>query len=327
MLNRLLVFLPLSMAQDSWHEGYSSEPDSHSTSYSPSRKTESTPTRTSVPESHVEPSSDDIPLWTLAKNRTLASPLSSDDMPLCSPVTPRCGPVSRHQYQPLPSLYAAMFSSTSANGRHQRPRSSSHSIILTPNAEKKLVDQKRADRRRETLSKAYRADVKVAEMAAQAEKEEKEAIFNQALSVLKEGKCTLVELLLYVFNPTTILPTDWRWRGFFMHKAMVRQLFDIWTSGSYRRTAGRFLSGWAVEFVESIVNDEAKLIAKKGILSKTKKVIDEAFFLGYSVTSLTDKLESAAPAVFKILTAFSTTTRQKTQLTAKWLEKKRIVSS
>ncbi|KIM45742.1 hypothetical protein M413DRAFT_24874 [Hebeloma cylindrosporum] len=77
--------------------------------------------------------------------------------------------------------------------------------------------------------------------------------------------------------------------------------------------------------VQKIAGEEAGAISREGILSKTNKVINEAFFLDYSISGLTSTLRSLAPNFFSLLDAFSITSRQKSQLSEKWAEKKRIM--
>jgi hypothetical protein len=62
-----------------------------------------------------------------------------------------------------------------------------------------------------------------------------------------------------------------------------------------------------------------------GILSKTKNIVNERFFLDFSLTDLVRTIRGMAPTVFKVFDSFSTTTRQLNKASEKFLEKKELV--
>jgi hypothetical protein len=157
-------------------------------------------------------------------------------------------------------------------------------------------------------------------------REESVSDFEEVLELLKEKGISLAEFLDYVFNPTNNLIDDWRWLGFFKHRTLVLRILGYWTTSSYSVTVHKLLEGWVTEQAQKMASEEARVISHEGILSKTNKVINEDFFLGYSISGLTSTLRSLAPFFFSLLDAFSITSRQKSELSEKWAEKKRIVS-
>ena len=159
----------------------------------------------------------------------------------------------------------------------------------------------------------------------QTAREQKISAFSGALDTLQNSSCTLAEFLEYVFNPENPLSHDWRWQGFFKSKPLVRKILGYWTASTSSISARVLLREWVEEQAGKVVADEAKGICKDGVLSKANKVVDEHFFLDYSLLSLTQYLKTLAPMFFSILEAFSVTTRQRSQLTDKWKEKKMMV--
>jgi hypothetical protein len=145
------------------------------------------------------------------------------------------------------------------------------------------------------------------------------------LDDMSDAKYTLAEFLDYIFNPATKLKADWRWRGFFQHKTIVEHIFGYWTSSKYSATSRATVHEWATSLVTATASAEAQAITSSGILSKAKKVVDEQYFLGYSLAGLTATLRGMAPIVFRVLDTFSTTQRQRRQNTAAGLRRKELV--
>lgn len=156
-------------------------------------------------------------------------------------------------------------------------------------------------------------------------KAKKISAFERALDILQDSSCTLADFLEHVFNPENPSSHDWCWQGFFKNKPLVRKILGYWTASTSSISARALLREWAVEQAGKAVAEEAKGICKDGVLSKANKVIDEHFFLDYSLLSLTQYLKALAPMFFSILDAFSVTTRQRNQLTDKWKETKLMV--
>jgi hypothetical protein len=142
---------------------------------------------------------------------------------------------------------------------------------------------------------------------------------------MKDNGISLAEFLDYIFNSATKLNWDWRWRGFFTHQNIVARIFGYWTRSEYNITTRSFLHNWALDQVSKVAATESRAITHSGILSKTKKTINERFFLDFSLTNLVRTIRDRAPTVFKVLDSFSTTTRQLNQASEKFLQKKELV--
>jgi hypothetical protein len=160
--------------------------------------------------------------------------------------------------------------------------------------------------RREEHCQATRALNKIAAKAApdQKEKERVEAVaaaetkktahFAGILDGMEEQQYSLADFLEYVFNQSTKFATgyDWRWCGFFAHKQTVKKIFSYWSS-SVTRSAHTFVLDWAYGLVKKMMSSEC--IARSGLLSKTKKTVNEDFFLKYSLTGLSQTLCEMTP--------------------------------
>lgn len=120
---------------------------------------------------------------------------------------------------------------------------------------------------------------------------------------------------------------DWRWSGFFAQKDLVKKILGYWTTSSYSRTARALVQEWATGLVSQTVEKESRSITKSGMLQKRKMVVNEDFFLKYSLTNITRSLRAIAPSAFLIFDAFSATKRRSgIQNTEAWCERNEIVS-
>ncbi|KAJ7131201.1 hypothetical protein C8R44DRAFT_829613 [Mycena epipterygia] len=153
----------------------------------------------------------------------------------------------------------------------------------------------------------------------------REQFFDKVLDDMTASKYTLAEFLDYVFNPETKLKSDWRWRGFFLNRPVIERIFGYWTSSKYPATTHATVHEWAASLIAAKTSTEAQSITSSGILTKSKKVVNEQFFLGYSLAGLTATLRGMAPTAFHILDAFSSTARQLRQNSAAGLRKKEIL--
>jgi hypothetical protein len=168
-----------------------------------------------------------------------------------------------------------------------------------------------------------------AEQLARSEEEKRLILRNQLFSSflhdLKQNDFSLADFVDHAFDPATPLDYDWHWRGFFAQKPLVERIFGYWTTSKYNKTTRVFIHNWATEQVTKRVYSEAREITKTGILSKAKKVVNEHFFLHFSLEGLTTILRSMAPTAFAVFEAFSTTTRQLSKSSVRGLQKKAMV--
>ncbi|KAF8154044.1 hypothetical protein B0H34DRAFT_799948 [Crassisporium funariophilum] len=271
---------------------------------------------TSMPEIPIA-SSDDFPLEKTSKWTYINTPLEHSDMLPTSEDIPLAS--IRHQFPP----------------RRSHMRSSSLPIpsidndeaILTPTAERHYRMQVMTTKRLQVMTQ--NRERRSAEAAAEKEREAqaKHVFFDKILASLHRKHITLAEFLKYTFNPATRHIFDWRWRGFFQQKETVTEILGYWTAGGYNQTTQLFISKWIIENAQRIVGQESKAISESKILRKTSMVVNEAFFLDYSLESLIAKIWTIAPSSFAILDVFSTTPRQKKELKEKSRKKQELVCS
>ncbi|KAJ7802677.1 hypothetical protein B0H13DRAFT_1931731, partial [Mycena leptocephala] len=161
--------------------------------------------------------------------------------------------------------------------------------------------------------------------AVAAAETKKTAHFARILDGMEEQQYSLADLLEYLFNRSTEFATgyDWRWHGFFAHKQTVKKIFSYWSS-SVAWSAHTFVLDWAYGLVKKMMSSESHRIARSGLLSKTKKTVNEDFFLKYSLTGLSQTLCEMTPHIFGIFDAFSTTTHQ-LKVPSKQFQKKQDV--
>ncbi|KAJ7036838.1 hypothetical protein C8F04DRAFT_1181176 [Mycena alexandri] len=212
----------------------------------------------------------------------------------------------------------------------------SDDVLFTPRTEKALKSKAAQLKRRSTLElqRTQAAVEEETEAAAQARVAqialEKRALlrahlFDKVLDDISAGGFSFAEFAEYVFDPDTKLKTDWRWRGFFQQKATVEHIFGYWSSSRYNTSTRATVLDWAISLVAANASAEAQGITSSGILSKSKKVINEEYFLGYNLAGLTATLRGMAPIAFRILDAFSTTPRQLRENSAAGLRRKELL--
>ena len=69
-----------------------------------------------------------------------------------------------------------------------------------------------------------------------------------------------------------------------------------------------------MEVVQKMVHHEALVITQGGILQTMGHVVDEEFYMSFSLAGITHKLHEHAPNMFKLFHAFSTTRRQEYEI-------------
>ncbi|KAF7343799.1 hypothetical protein MSAN_01960900 [Mycena sanguinolenta] len=201
------------------------------------------------------------------------------------------------------------------------PPKASDDSIFSPGAERRTKRQQTLVANR--LQKAAKVE---AEAAAEIERmraaeQEKIAVRNEKcrkiLAEMNSNEISLADLLDHVFNPENKLEADWRWQ--------VERIFGYWSTSKYNQTTRNFIQDWAISQVAKSVYSEARRVTQSGLLSKSKKIINERFFLNFSLGDLTRALREKAPSAFAIFDAFSTTARQKAQTTPEFLKKKELM--
>lgn len=280
---------------------------------------------------------------------------TSDDIPLMRQFYNHAA----HPLSPFPPDDAPNLAGQSAQSWHFRPRSSSlpipetpsrhgvHQVHglerpllapnfkpITPRTQKRFNYQAGQRKRRETLArqKIEAEEKREAEKALHEENERmRKALFlDEVAEILQEKLAergySLADLLDHIFNPDRTFGFDWRWKGFFSHKSTVRRIFEYWTTSKYSQTARTAVLDFATSLLERTVGRESRRVTHSEVLQKRKKIINEDFFLKYSLSDLTTTLRKIAPRMFQILDAFSTTSRQVRDMSSTWFKKKNLVS-
>ncbi|KAK7029753.1 hypothetical protein R3P38DRAFT_3188615 [Favolaschia claudopus] len=213
----------------------------------------------------------------------------------------------------------------------------SDDILFTPRTEKKFLRERAEQQRqrqrllnREQKASALDAERKAAAQQAELEKEKSRLrrlqVFDKFLKEMRENDISLAEFMEHVFNPEIKLNYDWRWRGFFAQQSMVERIFGYWTTSNYNLSTRNFIHNWATNLVSKMAASESRAITDSGILAKTKKTVNEKFFLDFSLANLARTIRGMAPTMFRILDSFSTTTRQRNKATQSFMDKKELES-
>jgi len=240
-----------------------------------------------------EPSSDDIPLHSILqrlKDGATSTPRASQNRPRSSS---------------LPTSYPMAIPS-------------SDDILFTPRTERlhnmKIMTQKRLA----TMQKTKESVQKNKDFL-------RDTFFANTLDEMEENGYSLADFLLYVFGPRIQHSFDWKWKGFFQQRESVEKIFGYWTTPAYNQSTRTFISSWVTTQAAKVIARESQQISATGMLQKMSRTINEAFFLDYSLKSITENLRKIAPSSFMLLDAFSSTARQKKELTTRSVERQELV--
>ncbi|KAF8196897.1 hypothetical protein K438DRAFT_1906287 [Mycena galopus ATCC 62051] len=181
-----------------------------------------------------------------------------------------------------------------------QPHPTSEDVLYSPHTERRFLNARKQSKRQQTLAAKF-------------------------LDEMHKTDVSLAEFMDHVFDPDNTFTADWRWNGFFFHRALVERIFGYWTSSRYNHTTRNFMHEWATKHVVKRVYSEARAITISGILNKAKKAVNERFFLDFSLANLTQSLRERAPTAFAIFDSFSTTTRQKTRAKEAFMKKKELM--
>lgn len=198
---------------------------------------------------------------------------------------------------PMQRLFRMRPRSSSLPPVETMPMISSDDIIFTPRTERRVRVAAGQAKRIETMArnKVLAEEERVLREAQEARDKrlEQETFFRVLVADIREHGSTLSDFLEYLATTKTTRTT-------------VLQ--------------------WATGEVKATVASESAIITKLKIVRKSGKVIDEAFFLDYSLSDLTTELRGLAPTMFTICDAFSMTPRQERTISNTWLKKKELVS-
>lgn len=136
-----------------------------------------------------------------------------------------------------------------------------------------------------------------------------ESTCRQTLDFMAERGITFGDLVLYVSNPE-MKQGDSRWNGFFGIPGRVAEVLNYWVSSRNSQSGRDTVRNWALDYVGRILDKEGEGITNSGLLRSENKLIDKSYTVDFSLDSLYQKIKDAAPAMTKLLHAFSTTKRQ-----------------
>ncbi|KAJ7102520.1 hypothetical protein B0H15DRAFT_768975 [Mycena belliarum] len=201
--------------------------------------------------------------------------------------------------------------------------------MYTPSTTRRILNERTQLRRQETLrTKQIARRARVEGERAQ-DRISRTQLFEKYLEDMQRDKVSLAEFLEHVFDPENKSSVDWRWKGdspgFFAHQSIVTRIFGHWSTSKYNQSTRDFIHRWATKHVEKKVYSEARAVTRSGLLSKSKKTINEQFFLDFGLSNLTAAIRQMAPTAFTIFDSFSTTARQKAHASEAFMQKKELM--
>lgn len=241
---------------------------------------------------------------------------SSEDIPLASLFANHRSPSTRSRRSSLPTPTQIRL-----------PIPSSDDILYTPNTERKHQKQQITQKRLQALHQNRQLRLSRAEEEKAELERAKERLFDEVLLTFQKAGVSLADFLHYIFKPGsgTRHVYDWKWRGFFQHQETVKKIFTFWTTSDYNKTTRTFISGWIMDQAKKIVGLESKAISTSRVLRKSAMLVNEDFFLNFSLENITAQLRKLAPGAFGLMDAFTTTARQEKELKETSLQKKERV--
>lgn len=299
-------------------------------------------------------SSDDIPLMHVIYGSTEDSPRTpspdtprppSDPKPFVTPQKQSLSRLRRYRSSSVPAAFEitnspfrqakytqsdALGSPEIAGGDTTVIIPSSDTTIYTFEEEMALKAKNAEAKRQETLARNKRESaVKLKTFEATSKAKFFDDLLENLHQQLSERNYTLADLLEYIFNPTTKLAYDWRWRGFFGRPNTVKRILGYWSSRKSSKSARTLVYDWALRQIRKVVGEEARSITKSKILQVMHKEVNPDLFLDFSMTRQTDMLRGLAPSAFSIFDSFSAGKRQLqlSRMTSAYMRKKNTVST
>ncbi|KAJ7264138.1 hypothetical protein C8J57DRAFT_1624548 [Mycena rebaudengoi] len=244
-----------------------------------------------------------VPADEITDDEDLNSDDEEDRLPRSSPFSFRATSSEPEDDYDVSSPLSAAHSSDEEGVRLPRqpvaaPVVASSSPMYTPRTERKVVTQMITDKRLAT-----RENNRVAE---DREKQEAEELAREEIHVAEERKAEHFRSILDGLQ------------------AKNYSLADFVEGAGTSPGARTFVWDWAYGLVKALVAKESRKITASGMLNKSKKTVNEDFFLKYSLTGLSRKLRELSPLAFGIFDAFSSTARQRKE-NSKLFQKKRDV--
>ncbi|TFY59897.1 hypothetical protein EVJ58_g5477 [Rhodofomes roseus] len=175
----------------------------------------------------------------------------------------------------------------------------------------------REDRRRKDKADREKAQRLAAEVAEQEQEAHCKTTCERILQLLEEEDVPFIELLRHVSDPSYYQGKQRYW-GLFRHTEGVKDILNMWVSSGNSATGRDVVQEWAVEHISSLLAREGVAASKDGFLRTEKRPVDETFALDFELGRLSEKLEEQCPITMQILSALSTSSRQRRRNTFSW---------
>ncbi|TFY62443.1 hypothetical protein EVJ58_g3854 [Rhodofomes roseus] len=259
-----------------------------------------------------------------------ASPLPPSSPPSHSSLTPlpseagSAEPRSRDRSPPpLPSLLeaAGLYQIAQTPPPSDEPVVAHYSPIPAAVSEQSILPSSPVrtveDARRK--AKAAREQQRLAreETQRRAKAAKQQEICQLVLSILNDNDVPFGELLEFISDPSNQQGRERYW-GLFIDTTRVQRILNFWVSSENSSTGRNAVQEWAINLVSKLVAREARTATKDRLLQTEKRAIDEQFALGFSMAAMHSKFVDLCPTMLQVLDSFSSTTRQRRELTPGW---------
>lgn len=210
--------------------------------------------------------------------------------------------------------------SSPIQGKNKAERSAARQRKVVKHREK----EKRKREAAQAQAKVNRAEAaRVAALRKEAEHHEAEhkaagekcAAIKDVLSYMKGKDVTYGDILLFMSDTDASSGYgDARYRGLFAIPGRARQILNNWVSSSNSETGRAAVQDWALDYIGSLVSKEASAATSSHVLHAFQRPVDESFAGNFKFTTLYADLYKRCPRMRTLLSAFSTTVRQRNKL-------------
>ncbi|KAJ7755035.1 hypothetical protein DFH07DRAFT_868526 [Mycena maculata] len=145
------------------------------------------------------------------------------------------------------------------------------------------------------------------------------AVFKEILEKLASSGLSFGQLMLYVFDPIYK-------KG--VQRGTATEILNLWVSNKNGPTAREEVGTWAEDYVAGAMREEVQGITESKFLQTGSTAIDGDYVTSFSIMKMGTYLQGAARISMKMLTAFSTSSRNlRTLLKARVAKRLTIVTS
>lgn len=128
---------------------------------------------------------------------------------------------------------------------------------------------------------------------------------------LKDNQLQLSDLLLFLFDPAPKAPAaGLRFTAFWKDHTVFERLMDYWTKSTATPTGRKLVKNWAIEYVSTLMNSEARSVTKLALFCSSSSDVTPEWVQSFSPSDLQNQLLSHCPVTSKVLQRFSTSSRQ-----------------